>query len=352
MKILAIDTLEFGIDVEDYDSSFSDLLKKVDNVKIGAQTDYKKQFIEINGMKFIVNRKGQGFYSYKIECEQFYICFMSHSIQNNSPIFVRFMAEYLWEYGYEKAYRKFMQWFNQLNVKIIGNRISRLDICFDTDEIDFIEKNIKDFVTKASKIARHYVDNDYYTNKRFSGFTFGRGGQISCRIYDKTEEIKRSQKNWFKNIWSAYGSDTGKTVWRVEFQIRRKVLKELNIDKMNDVKKNLESVWGYLTQNWLVMKKRGKDTNISRWKTHPNWILVQKAESNYIPLATLRNVIKKGDVERLMNMCLGTMVSISAINDTNMNETYLDLTRYKKEKYDREDTTFQKEVEKRKKKFI
>ena len=53
-----------------------------------------------------------------------------------------------------------------------------------------------------------------------------------------------------------------------------------------------------------------------------------------------------------MNMCLGTMVSISAINDTNMNETYLDLTRYKKEKYDREDTTFQKEVEKRKKKFI
>lgn len=353
MRMLGIDTIEFGIDVEDYEGNFCKLIEEIDKKRTEAQTDYKKQFIEINGMKFIVNRKGQGFYSYKIECEQFYICFMSHSIKNNSPIFVRFMSEYLWEHGYEKAYRMFMKWFQKLNVKIIDTRISRLDICFDTDEIKFVEDNIEDFVTKANKIARYYVDNDYHINKQFSGMTFGRGGVLSCRIYNKTEEIKKSQKYWFKNVWNEYGSDNNKTVWRVEFQIRRKALKELNIDKVNDIKENLESVWGYLTQKWLIMKKKGKDKNISRWKTHLSWVLVQQATSNYIPIAGFRECVKKGNTDILMNLAIGAMTSIAAIkNYNNINETYLDITRFMKEKNNKNDTTFQEEVEKKKMKYI
>ena len=175
MRILGVDTLEFGIDIENYDESFSSLLSEIDRLKIEAQTEYKLKTIEINGMKFNVNKKGQGFYSYKIECEQFYICFMSHSISKNPPIFVRFMSEFLWEYGCYKSLIKFMDWFKQLNIKIIGTRSSRLDIALDIDEIEFLKNDVDNFIKRANKIARHYVDDDYYVNKEFAGLTVGRG---------------------------------------------------------------------------------------------------------------------------------------------------------------------------------
>lgn len=353
MRIIGIDTLEFGIDVENYDETFGNILIELEKMKLLAQTEYKEQIFELNNLKFVVNRKGQGFYSYKIETKQFYICFMSHYINKNSPIFVRFMSEFLWQYGYEKAFDNFMEWFNKLNVKIIGTRISRLDICLDIDEIDFFKEDIDKFVTKANKVARHYVDSDYYENKDFSGLTIGRGGLISCRIYDKTLEIKKSQKKWFEEIWKNNGWDNMKNVWRIEFQIRRKALKEFNINSVLDIKQQITELWGYLTQKWLVMKKKCKDSNISRWKTHNKWIKVQQAENNFLPIVGLRNVINKGNLETLFNSCIGSMVSIAAINNNEkISDTYLEIVEYMNEKNSKNNTTFKEEVIKRKRKFI
>lgn len=353
MKILGIDTLEFGIDVEDYDNSFGNLLKELEEKKQSAQTDYKPQYIEINNMRFIVNKKGQGFYAYKIECEQFYICFMSRKIDKSSPIFVRFMSEFLWEHGFEGAFNKFMKWFCKQNIKVIDTRISRLDICLDTDEIAFTENDINSFITRANKIARHYIDDDYYTNKNFSGFTIGRGSKLSCRIYDKTLEIQKSKKKWFKDIWKANNWNDTRRVWRIEFQIRRKVLKELSIDSFHDIKPNLKELWGYLTQKWLVMKEKSKDKNMSRWKTHSNWLLVQNANYDSLPDISLRQIIKKGNLDTLMDSCIGAMISISVLRGTdNINDTYLSITRYMKEKNIKKGTSFQEEVKKRKKSFI
>ena len=48
MKILNIDTLEFGIDVINYDNKFSCFLEKMSELKEKSQEKYKEQILKIN----------------------------------------------------------------------------------------------------------------------------------------------------------------------------------------------------------------------------------------------------------------------------------------------------------------
>lgn len=58
----------------------------------------------------------------------------------------------MWSYGYKEAYNRFIDWFEQaFNVCVQETRISRVDICVDTDEIEFVESDIKSVVTKTRK---------------------------------------------------------------------------------------------------------------------------------------------------------------------------------------------------------
>lgn len=356
MKILGIDTIEFGIDVINYEEEFSELLYKLEELKILTQEKLKEEILNINGINFNVKGKGQGFYKYKIECKDFYICFMQKDIKKNSPIYVRFMSEYIWKYGYSNCYNLFFKWFENFNVQISGNRVSRLDVCFDTDEISFCPEDKQKFVTRAKKIDMHYIeekmkiDSEHYNGNIFTGFVVGRGSPLSCRIYNKTLEVKKS-KTWFYKIWESYNWNSENNVWRIEFQVRRKVLKELSINCYEDIKEKIEQIWAYYTQKWLILKEK-ENKNISRCPISEKWILVQKGEENYLSTPAIRETIKKGNLENLLCQCSGLITSISAINNTTMNETYLDIAKFIREKNNKNNTNFEKEVEKRKHRFL
>lgn len=360
MKVLGIDTIEFGIDINNYDENFSELLEKLEELKIMSQENLKEEVFKLNGINFLVKRKGQGFYRYKIECDDFYVCFMQNDMKNNSPIYVRFMSAFLWKYGYELSYKLFLKWFSEFRVEILGNRISRLDICFDTDEIQFFSKDKKKFVTRARKIDIHYVENqnekqmeidsEHYIGKIFTGFVIGRGSPLSCRIYNKTIEVKKS-KNWFYEIWKKYNWKEENTVWRIEFQARRKVLKELSVCSYEDISNKLKEIWAYYTQKWLVLKDR-IDKNVTRCSISKKWILIQSGGENYTSSPAIRKAIKKGDLETLLCQCSGLFISIASICNTSINDTYLTIARAIREKNAKNNTSFDKEVEKRKHRYL
>ena len=356
MKILGVDTIEFGIDIDDYDKEFFNILNKLEELKSVSQEKLKEEIININGINFSVKRKGQGFYAYKIECKDFYICFMKHNMKNNSPVYVRFMSEFIWKYGFEECYSLFIKWFEEFKVEILGTRVSRLDICFDTEEIT-ININDKDkFVTRARKVDVHYIEekqvinSEHYIGNTFTGFVIGRGSPLSCRIYNKSLEIK-NKKEWFVTIWEQYNYNSNNDVWRIEFQARRKVLRELKIDSYEDIKDRLLETWAYYTQKWLILKDKN-NSNVSRCPISKKWILVQKGGNKYNSNPSIRNVIKNGDVERLLNQCSGLLVSIAAIKNTSMNDTYLEVARHIREKNSETNTSFEKEVNKRRNRFL
>ena len=219
-------------------------------------------------------------------------------------------------------------------------------------KIDFSAEDKEKFVTRARKLDLQFPDSEHYIGKVFSGFVIGKGSLLSCRIYNKSLEILSSSKLWFKEIWKQYGWIEDKEVWRVEFQIRRKILKEFSIFTVEDVFSKLENIWAYLTQKWLLMKgKSGK--NVTRNKVIRKWKIVQKANSNYKATPQIREAIKKGNKEKLLTQCEGLIKSIAALEGTDtLLDTCMKIEEFSKRKNRKQRTTFKAEVEKRKNRYI
>lgn len=236
----------------------------------------------------------------RLTCKDFIIGFAEKIVSENPNIRVKFLAGYLWSYGYDEAYAKFLSWFSCFGSGITDSRLSRLDICVDTDEVVFFPEDVDFFTTRAKVKATHFVSDEYKNGRKFSGFTIGRGDSMLARIYNKSEEIKISGKDWFKDIWRENGWTGDKDIWRVEFQLRRKALKELSLSRVEDLSSLEEELWQYLTTKWLRM-------NDDRWA-----ILANPKQASSSPL--IREKVLQGDLNRLLNQAAGLMLSIGALS--------------------------------------
>ncbi|HFK1531038.1 TPA: hypothetical protein ACGXM6_004853 [Bacillus cereus] len=171
-------------------------------------------------------------------------------------------------------------------ISITDTKLSRIDVCVDSDETPFTKYDLEKVVTRARGKVNHFVNDEYYNGSEFSGFTIGRGDPLLARIYNKTLEVKKSQKLWFYDLWREHLWDDIKSVWRVEFQIRRKCLKEFGVSSIEDFILKENNIWSYLTIEWLTLKIPLLDKNKTRWPLDPRWTVVQKADltQNFSPI--------------------------------------------------------------------
>ena len=353
MIVNGIDTLEFGLEIVDYSIEFKSMLEVLSVHKQLAQESNKEIIIELNDINFTVSRTGIKFYQYSLSCNDFFIYFMEKTMNTNSPIKVKFLASYIWSYGYNKAIENFMTWFSHFGLKIVETKLSRLDICVDSDEFTFSEKDLNGVITRARDYKNHYVDTEYFNGRQFSGFSIGSGNPIIARIYNKTLEIKKSQKFWFHDVWNNYKWDKEKDVWRTEFQLRRPVLKEFNIKSLDDIFNNLNGLWIYLTHQWLTLRTPQNDTNTSRWPVNHKWLKIQNAEINQTDSILVRNKVKKGNSEQLLNQIGGLLITLGALNDLHKIEHTLELSRkWIVSKLLSKNLSFENEVNERKNRFI
>ncbi|RJQ24713.1 MAG: replication initiation factor [Peptococcaceae bacterium] len=354
MILKGIDTLEFGLDIPNYLVNCGSFLMRFMTLKEAAQKDGKECEINIGGITLKVHRNGAPFYAYRLSCNDFMILFMDRQMKENPPVRVRFMSGYLWSFGYKKAYGIFIKWFlENFHVYSVANRLSRVDISVDSDRIKFIESDVYGIVTRARSKKKHFVSGQYFFGRKFSGFTIGGGGTLMARIYNKTLEIKNSGKAWFCDLWRESGWNEEKEVWRVEFQIRREVLKEFGIYSLEDLLEKENGIWDYLTSKWLIIKQSfGK--NVSRWKVKNKWKLVQQANSFYLKGSPLvRESFKQGNVNRLMDQASGALMSVAALtNHKSVDDTITLLKTWTNIKLERKQTSFKEETERRKRKFI
>ena len=147
--------------------------------------------------------------------------------------------------------------------------ISRVDLfvdfCADLQMDTF--NPLQSWITRTQSIDLHYRYN------KFSGWSFGMGGEIGARLYDKTLEVeKKSKKFYLYELWQAKGWKSDQVVWRMEFEAKREVLKQLGIYKLNHLLELQSALWLYLTQDWLRLAIPSfTDTNQTRWLNHPLW---------------------------------------------------------------------------------
>jgi len=173
----------------------------------------------------------------------------------------------------------------------------------------------KDMVTRAkSKIEHneHQVSSRYVSGKATTGYSVGKG-DLMARIYNKTKEIRKSGKEWFKEIWLAGGWDGKQTVVRFEFQSRRGFLKEMSVDSFNDLLERLADIWRYYTHDWLKICIPGSGSNQARWQCRDYWSLVQSSFNLFgEAFGVLRYKAKEVYYEHLFMQIRGCAISACA----------------------------------------
>ena len=240
---------------------FADLAAKREAMRASKRRD--PVVVTIGGKDFMLGRGGtQSGYplmlnsnEQAIQCGEF----------NSPSFFVTYRSDALWHKGACQLHAEFNQW--ALDLRFVHARdegLSRVDFAFDFElpALDFDEDC---FVTLASKDAQHRKDRQVQT------FRFGQG-DIVLRVYDKSAEIRESSdKTWFYPLWGGVTDN----VWRVEFQVRKELLKRFSLRTFDDLFGGSGDVLRYLVHEHTTLRVRQDDSNRSRWPLHPLWALLQ-----------------------------------------------------------------------------
>lgn len=193
---------------------------------------------------------------------------------NVPNFFVTFPSEALWRESAYILHQKFLEWADSVGyVPCRTESLSRIDYCFDYKLpcIDFDEDSFVSYATK---------DRKYREGRTAQTFAFGKG-DIYLRVYDKTAEIhQQSDKVWFYKLW-----DENDDVWRIEWQVRKPVLKEFRIFTFQDLYEKQGALLHYMAYEHDTLRQKGEDSNRSRWPLHPLWVDLQQKidELNQLP---------------------------------------------------------------------
>ena len=138
-----------------------------------------------------------------------------------------------------------------------------MDFTFDyhLPALDFTEDH---FVSLSAKDSRYREDGKLQT------LAFGKG-DVVLRFYDKIAEIEQqSEKVWLFDLW---GRNTD--VWRIEWQIRKNVLRRFGIRTFADLDDGQGDLLRYLAHEHDTVRVPASDSNRSRWPLHPLWVDLQ-----------------------------------------------------------------------------
>jgi hypothetical protein len=355
--IAGVDTLEIGYCVKSY--LISD--PEWDTIRIAKETAqatlHEKGFpITFKGKDFEVKRTGAQRYQYILDNDDIQIKLFDDARSGISfpELRITLSSAFLWRETWKEAVKIVNDWINTWAlVSVI--KISRIDINVDfAGEMPTFTPEYQEVVGRCRTKKETGELNTIVNGKRISTYYFGTKN-LMCRIYNKSLEIKKSNKGWFEILWEKHGWQKGETVVRVEFQCRRKIIREFQINTLEDLFAQVPDLWRYLANDWLSVRTIESDTHRDRWETAEYWKIVQSAVDRFGDLTGVTRLKQvKPRYERLEKQARGIAISMAALTAVSMgqpNVKYgLGILKVMVKKWEK-DSEFQIEVEARIKKF-
>ncbi len=355
MKIPNIDTLCATLDIHNYGfadmekQASADILIRLELEKCKAKEAQQhsmsnNHIIQVGNQSFEILSNGSRGYAYILHNDAYEIKIAQHRSNKESfyPIFIRLKSECLWSMGVEKAWDTIKEWITTNIGDIKSNKISRIDLCCHTDEMELMADDIETFE------GRYCLDTIYRNNRRIASVYFGSGatGKVMCRIYDKSLEVKQKrQKLWFYEVWEKAGLNPEK-VWNVEFQLNRDYLKEVKLESVEDTLESLKSLWKYCTRSWLT-KKQLDHTRIENCTTDSAWQSIQEAFDGFLSRPLIqREKQLDSSAFALIPGTIGNITSYAARADLNDIDEVMRMIKSQGSTYlHRRETNFQEVVE-------
>lgn len=262
-----IDTLDVGIGV-DWSEASDGIFADLERGKSLAQGTGGIPFRSDEQCLILPSGKPPT-YSFHLQFPHYHLYLnRSQCPQGLSPnVYLCLNSEPLWTHWIPGALQEPVDFIERCGGETIGEKPSRVDLCADFLipgglNLAFLEAHRCPQKLKQRAESDHGSLETYYVGAR--------GSAVQCRIYDKGKEIFSNgcQKLWFRDIW---GVESVENVWRIEFQLRRPILKKFEIHSISDLTENLPGLWRYLTEDWITFRMRDKDSNVTRCEMQPWW---------------------------------------------------------------------------------
>ncbi len=224
----------------------------------------------------------------------------------NPIIKVEFRAEYLSKKGYLKAVRQVQRLIEFAFISNPTYKVKEIHLATDIQGYEFTPLDFYRFKTLSRNRTIHDDEEkeSYFTNYRFTGFSFGKG-DLMLRVYDKTAEINKNKKKGFIEVYKWQFNkdfDPNQRVWRIEGQIRRDKLKELaighfSLDSLEQVLNNIPTIWKLFVERYVH-----KDlSNQQIQEQQQGFKYLKKGGIKLITPDTVRMRFKNADISNLWN---------------------------------------------------
>lgn len=295
----ALDTLE----VSARGKISLEVLEEIDKAKERARLSEGKEEIFLGKERFLVLPHGAGMYRYLLQGRN-YDLKLTPSDKIPS-LGARIKAISLYEIGAEKALEGVYEMVGRIG-RFTEIKVKRLDLCSDFQGWEPKVSDLARFVCRAKKTGL------YLESGRLNYIRFGQKNMLA-RLYNKSEEIKKSGKTWLISVWKETGLyEEKKAVWRLEIQFRRQMLACLNIETPEEALSSLGGIWQF-GLSWLEFKKPSKAKQKTRWPLDRRWKALKEASFKGRPCLSVRKAKREADKERLIRGFGGYLTSLAAI---------------------------------------
>jgi len=268
-----IDTLVLSFDTYWTSRTFFELLNgKLEEAKaLKEEVPFSIVEADGNAIQFMLKPHGAGGYAWLLLGNDYCLKIMDAVKPESRPnLIVEFRSEFLWSVGPLEAVTRIIDALECIGAGLPIHKPSRVDLCKDL----LVTGNgwtidlLKYAVTKAT------IDATHRKHQQMSGITFGQKAMVA-RLYDKTREIKeKSGKTWFYDLWDLEKLPENTLVLRVEFQLRREMLRDLLLNDISTLFQALPNIWAYCTQDWLKFQDNPGEHHTKR-NTLAWWKVVQ-----------------------------------------------------------------------------
>lgn len=308
------DTIVIAIDVKWKDKTFFEYLEEL---KTLAVKEEKETAVAISDPKTqetiwmgVIKPHGTKGYEWNLSNSDFSMLIGKWSEPRSRPsIMVHISSEAIWRSGPREIVSFLLKLIELAGGIIISAKASRIDLSLDLTfpRKKWNAKLIEHRVTRANYAAPHFF------NITMTGISIGKGN-LSARLYDKPLEIQqKSNKIWMFDIWNIESLPDHLLIVRIEFQIRREVIKDLGLNSIESVFDCCENLWAYCTKRWLKFQNNTGKHHTQR-KTFRWWKVVQDnflGVQNAHPLIRCKSINPQKD--QLSSQAYGAFRSFIAL---------------------------------------
>lgn len=299
--------------------------------KMAQGPDYEASMaqIQLGDHVFEVKDKSSGLFAFTLVDDAFMIRLSGGKSKKLPMAYVRVSSGLLSHKKTEKIESELRDILRALG-EVSAPKVSRVDLFLDfASDLDMEGWRRDAWVTRAKAVAQYAEDVD------FTGWTIGAGGALMARLYQKVIESKKSGKTYLHDLWRLAGWDGQMPVWRMEFQFKREVLDQLELDSLGAVLEHQAGLWSYATTDWLRLCMPTKeDKTRSRWPIHPLWLALSSLDwgTSGGPLLRKYTASRAPTMAWLGSRCASVIASIGAV--ANLSDYDLAAAEAKKQGYD------------------